>query len=83
MPTSADKDRMTNEYQKRRVDERTQHHEKLVQDGYEWCPECGETLVWEPIASCRRWASVGDAPIIAGECPPVTRDQLVATKPVG
>ena len=74
---------MTPEYQKMRVDERMQHHDELLDDGYQWCPECGETLVWKLPATCRRGTAAGDAPIIAGDCPPLTRDQLVATTPAG
>ena len=74
---------MTQEYQRMRADERTQHHNDLVEDGYEWCPECGETLVWKLVATCRRWASAGDAPIIAGDCPPLTADQLADSAPLG
>ena len=74
---------MAHEYQKMHVDERTQHHNDLIDAGYEWCPECGGTLVWELPATCRRWAPAGDAPIVAGDCPPLTRDQLVTTNPVG
>lgn len=75
---SADIEDMT-DYQRMSTAERTRHHNELVDEGYEWCPECGETLVWEPPAPCRRSISAGDAPVIAGDCPPLTRDQLAAT----
>ena len=64
-------------------EERSRHHDELVDEGYQWCPECGETLVWELDAPCRRRTSAGDAPIIAGDCPPITRAQLAATVPAG
>ena len=74
---------MTPEYQKMHVDERARHHNALIEDGFEWCPQCGEPLIWKVEATCRRWASAGDAPIIAGDWPPLTRDQLAATIPAG
>lgn len=70
------------DYQRMTVDERSSHHDELVEEGYEWCPECGETLVWDPPAPCRHRASAGGAPIVAGDCPPLTREQLATTVPV-
>ena len=69
------------EYRQIGTDERTRHHDEVRDEGYEWCPECGETLVWQLPKPCREQASVGGLPIVTGDCPPLTRDQLVTTAP--
>ncbi|MDJ0924816.1 MAG: hypothetical protein QNJ77_09650 [Acidimicrobiia bacterium] len=73
---------MTHDYQRMQAAERARHHEDLVDEGYEWCPECGETLVWNPPAPCDQNRSAGEAPIVTGDCPPLTKDQLAITAPV-
>jgi hypothetical protein len=72
-----------NDYQRMTTDERTRHHDELVDEGYQWCPECGKTLVWKPSAPCRRAEAAGEAPVITGDCPPLTRAQLAATVSAG
>ena len=69
------------EYQQVGSDERARHHDEVRNEGYEWCPECGETLVWQLPEPCRQEGSVGALPIVTGDCPPLTRDQLATTAP--
>jgi hypothetical protein len=81
MAQVADSNPMEHEYQNMGVDERMRHHDELSEEGYEWCPECGEALVWDlPVRSKPDCAS-SRAPIVTGDCPPLTRDQLLVTTP--
>jgi hypothetical protein len=78
---SADIHNMESDYQQMGTEERRRHHDDLRNDGFEWCPECGTVLVWDlptPHAPDRR---AGSAPIICGDCPPLTAEQLLATSP--
>ncbi len=76
MPTDMD---MGFDYQRMGAEERTRHHDELRDEGYEWCPECGETLVWDLPAPCKEKMSGSAAPVVTGDCPPLTRDQLATT----
>lgn len=78
-PGTADKRYMTLAYQLMSPEERVAHHDELRDEGYEWCPECGETLVWDLPKPCPRSLSAGEAPIVTGDCPPITADQLATT----
>ena len=72
---------MDRNYQQMGSAERQLHHDELRDDGYQWCPECGSTLVWDlpqPAAEERTSSSV---PIVTGDCPPLTAEQLLATIP--
>ena len=72
---------MENDYQQMGTEERLRHHDDLRDEGYEWCPECGSVLIWDlpkrDAIDYRR----GSAPVIAGDYPPLTRDQLLLTVP--
>jgi len=70
------------DYQKMSTEQRTRHHNELIDEGFQWCPECGETLIWEPPAPGHPRTAAGEAPVIAGDCPPITREQLAATVPI-
>lgn len=67
------------DYQRMGTEERTRHHDELRDEGYEWCPECGETLVWKLPTPCEEKLSGGAAPVVSGDCPPLTREQLATT----
>jgi len=73
---SADIAPMEHDYRQMTGDERLRHHDDLLEDGFEWCPECGSTLVWElpelPAASSRTAA----VPVVIGDFPPLTADQI-------
>ena len=69
------------DYQRMHAEERIRHHDELRDEGYEWCPECGEVLVWDLPAPSKKQASIGGVPVVYGDCPPLTRDQLVTTTP--
>ena len=78
---SADIHNMESDYQQMGTEERRLHHDELRNDGFEWCPECGSVLVWDlptPQAPGRR---SGLSPIVSGDCPPLTAEQLLATTP--
>lgn len=81
MSDSADIHNMEHDYQNMRVEERVLHHDELRTEGYEWCPECGEVLVWDLPSRRSTDISSGSAPIVTGDCPPLTRDQLLSTAP--
>ena len=73
---------MDRNYRRMGAEERLRHHDELREEGYEWCPECGSALVWElptPRKEVRRSASV---PVVCGDIPPLTAEQLLATFPV-
>ncbi len=71
---------MDRDYQQMGSAERQLHHDELREDGYEWCPECGGTLVWDlPEPPVDRKSNF--VPVIAGDYPPLTAEQLLATIP--
>ena len=72
---------MESDYQRMTADERIRHHDELRGEGYEWCPECGETLVWDLPKPCFESLAAGEAPIITGDCPPLTAAQLATNAP--
>lgn len=78
---SADIHGMEHDYQQMGIEERLRHHDELRDEGFEWCPECGSVLVWDlptPPASARASSRV---PIVTGDCPPLTAEQLMMTTP--
>jgi hypothetical protein len=78
---SADSSFMERDYQLMGAEERLRHHDDLRDEGFEWCPECGSALVWElPQHKDTEYRS-NSAPIVAGDYPPLTRDQLLMTVP--
>ena len=72
---------MDRDYQQMGTEERQRHHDELREDGYEWCPECGGTLVWELPESAPAGKKVDSVPVISGDFPPLTAEQLLATIP--
>ncbi len=72
---------MEHDYQRMSPDERLRHHDELRDEGYEWCPECGDVLIWDLPEPCPGRASAGEAPIVTGDCPPITAEQLATTAP--
>ncbi len=72
---------MDREYQQMGSAERQRHHDELREDGYEWCPECGGTLVWDLPEPARVERTSGSVPVITGDYPPLTAEQLLATIP--
>lgn len=73
---------MKREYQQMLSSERDSHHDEVRAEGFEWCPECGEPLVWELAGSCTETDTAANRnPIVTGDCPPLTRDQLATTNP--
>ena len=72
---------MEHDYQRMYADERIRHHDELRDEGYEWCPECGEVLVWEPPKPCDERTAAGEAPVVTGDCPPITQEDLAMTAP--
>ncbi len=79
---AADKYNMEHEYQNMGVEERLRHHEDLSSEGYAWCPECGETLVWDLPTRSALSNDSGRVPVVTGDCPPLTKDQLLLTVPL-
>jgi hypothetical protein len=77
----ADIQPMDRDYQQMGSEERQRHHDELREDGYEWCPECGSTLVWDLPEAPPRVSKVDNVPVITGDCPPLTAEQLLATIP--
>jgi hypothetical protein len=78
---SADNERMERDYQRMGTAERQRHHDDLINQGYEWCPECGSVLVWD-LPSRRPSGHQRDAmPVICGDCPPITAEDLALTVP--
>jgi len=78
---TADIHGMHSDYQQMGSEERQRHHDELREDGYEWCPECGSTLVWDLPNQHRTPQQPDSAPIISGDCPPLTAEQLLTTIP--
>lgn len=73
---------MEHDYQQMGVEERLRHHNELRDEGYEWCPECGETLIWDGPARSETGTPTSRVPVVAGDCPPLTRAQLLHTAPL-
>ena len=70
---------MEQDYQQMGGQERLRHHEELCDEGYEWCPECGTALVWDLAAPSTAELGSGRPPVVTGDCPPLTRDELLLT----
>lgn len=71
---------MERDYQRMGTEERTRHHDDLRDEGYEWCPECGETLTWDLPVPCKQ-RSAGGVQVVAGDYPPLTSEELSTTAP--
>ena len=69
------------DYQQMGTDERLRHHDDLRDEGYEWCPECGETLIWELPSLHASTRNYERAPVVCGDIPPLTAEQLLMTAP--
>jgi len=68
---------MEHDYQQMTGDERLRHHDDLRDDGFEWCPECGSTLVWElPEQPANPSHPMGN-PAVVGDYPPLTAAQIL------
>lgn len=72
---------MQRDYQQMGSAERQRHHDELRDDGYEWCPECGGTLVWELPDEPQEERTSNYVPVVTGDCPPLTAEQLHGTIP--
>jgi hypothetical protein len=72
---------MDNHYQRMHAEERVRHHDELRDEGYEWCPECGEALIWDLPAPCVKSRDAGGAPVVTGDYPPLTADELATSTP--
>jgi len=59
--------------------EREEHHQDLLHEGFEWCPECGTLLDCHPNSDRTVAPFRSSAPIITGDYPPLTRDDLLPT----
>lgn len=57
--------------------ERAEHHRDLVDEGFEWCPECGELLDWHPDTPSNVVAFRTPRPVVAGDYPPLSADDLM------
>ncbi len=77
----ADIQRMEHDYQQMGTEERLRHHDELRDEGFEWCPECGSVLVWDLPARSASPRQANRAPIVTGDCPPLTAEQLLMTTP--
>lgn len=73
---------MDRDYQQMGSAERQRHHDELVDEGYEWCPECGSTLVWDLPEAPAEERTSSYVPVVTGDCPPLTAEQLLATIPI-
>ncbi len=73
---------MDRDYQRMSPEERLRHHDELRDNGFEWCPECGSALVWEVPTPRETETASSSLPIVCGDCPPLTAEQLLATLPV-
>ena len=64
-------------YTDMRCAEREEHHRELIDDGFEWCPECGELLDWhtEPDRVVVPFRS--PTTYVSGDYPPITPDDLL------
>ena len=78
---SADIQRMEHDYQQMGTEERLRHHDDLRDEGFEWCPECGSVLVWDLPTRRNEPRRIERAPVVSGDFPPLTAEQLVATTP--
>lgn len=56
--------------------ERDEHHNDLMNEGFEWCPECGALLDWHPESDGTVVPLRRPRPCVAGDYPPITRDDL-------
>ncbi len=72
---------MDRDYQQMGSEERQLHHDELREDGYEWCPECGSTLGWDLPEPAEEASKSVYVPIVTGDYPPLTAEQLLATIP--
>lgn len=78
---AADNESMERDYQRMDCEERERHHDQLRDEGYEWCPECGTVLVWDLPSKREQGPSRYISPVIAGDYPPLTSDDLESTAP--
>ena len=72
---SADKTHAMTKYTDMRCSEREEHHQDLVAEGFEWCPECGSLLDWHTESSSNV-IPFRSPPTYAGDYPPITSDDL-------
>ena len=72
---------MEHDYQLMDTDERLRHHDVLRDEGFEWCPECGTVLIWDLPRRSSKTCRSSNVPVVTGEYPPLTRDQLLMTVP--
>jgi hypothetical protein len=77
---SADIERMEHSYQRMHTEERERHHDELRDEGYEWCPECGTVLIWD-LPAHRPEPRRSAPPVICGDFPPITAEDLALTGP--
>ena len=59
-----------------RCTELDEHHLELIEDGFEWCPECGILLECYPETVPQPRPTHSFAPVVTGDCPPLTSDEL-------
>jgi hypothetical protein len=78
---SADNDSMEQDYQRMGTAERERHHDELINEGYEWCPECGTVLVWDLPSDRPQARRREPAPVVCGDFPPLTAEDLASTVP--
>ncbi len=69
------------DYQQMGTDDRIRHHDALADEGFGWCPECGETLIWDLPTDYGTPHPDNRAPIVCGDVPPLTAEQLLMTAP--
>lgn len=62
-----------------RCAERQEHHEDLIAEGFEWCPECGATLYCRPDHPQAAAPRSRPVPVVTGDYPPLTGDDLKST----
>lgn len=83
VPThSADIESMEHDHQRMGCAERERHHDGLVAEGYEWCPECGTVLIWDLPSRQRPARRADTTPVVCGDCPPLTAEDLALTVPM-
>lgn len=73
---------MESDYQQMGTEERQRHHDELRDEGFEWCPECGSALIWDLPAPEDRHHHSGRSPVVSGDYPPLTAEQLSTTTPI-
>ncbi len=78
---SADIHPMDYDYQQKDTEWRMRHHDDLRDEGFEWCPECGSALIWDLPVRSEESRRLDRAPIVSGDCPPLTAEQLLMTAP--